>query len=437
MKQHLLSLVAVCFPVASTLAQEYYVRFNDPSDALAAGATQSELMPLGVWPWYSMDAPGLSRDDVAAALGKSLEDVQDVGTDLVEHAKHPGDPNDPMYHEKGMWGQRDMLAETARPHMENWEARNVTVGVLDSGIIRDHKDLTRIVDGYSIIPNSNWWDDLCSHGTWVAGCICADTNNFIGVSSLNPNVRLISLRVLDGCVGSMPDVVEIIGGGVFKSDIIHASLTWHREWEPWNEAMDYLQSIGVIVVVATGNSSRGVPNPSATHPWIISVGDHTDTRNYAEFTNRGADIYAPGADILSTNVTNPIPGPLVPTYFTGSGTSIAAPHVTSVLAAMISVDPDYVRSEATATILRTRLLENTDTGNLDAPHLNAAKAVLSVLPCVADWDRNGVLNLFDFLGYQDSYVLGDPKADLDPNGWLDLFDFLAYQNAFVRASECN
>jgi uncharacterized membrane protein len=51
--------------------------------------------------------------------------------------------------------------------------------------------------------------------------------------------------------------------------------------------------------------------------------------------------------------------------------------------------------------------------------------------CPADVNGDGVLDLFDFLGFQNLFVAHDPGADFDGNGVLDLFDFLAFQNAFV------
>ncbi len=55
--------------------------------------------------------------------------------------------------------------------------------------------------------------------------------------------------------------------------------------------------------------------------------------------------------------------------------------------------------------------------------------------CPADFDRNGRLNIFDFLAFQNAFASGLRSADFDRNGTLDIFDFLAFQNAF--AAGCN
>ena len=50
--------------------------------------------------------------------------------------------------------------------------------------------------------------------------------------------------------------------------------------------------------------------------------------------------------------------------------------------------------------------------------------------CRADIDGDGVLTIFDFLGFQNLFDAGDLAADFDGDGVLTLFDFLAFQNEF-------
>ncbi|MEQ8844650.1 MAG: GC-type dockerin domain-anchored protein [Phycisphaerales bacterium] len=52
-------------------------------------------------------------------------------------------------------------------------------------------------------------------------------------------------------------------------------------------------------------------------------------------------------------------------------------------------------------------------------------------PCRADLDGNGVLNIFDFLEFQNLFSAGDLRADFDGDGSLNIFDFLAFQNEFA------
>lgn len=55
--------------------------------------------------------------------------------------------------------------------------------------------------------------------------------------------------------------------------------------------------------------------------------------------------------------------------------------------------------------------------------------------CPGDLDDNHVLDIFDFLAFQNLYAALDPRADLDQStgaGVFDIFDFLAFQNLFAQ-----
>jgi len=51
-------------------------------------------------------------------------------------------------------------------------------------------------------------------------------------------------------------------------------------------------------------------------------------------------------------------------------------------------------------------------------------------PCVADFDGDGVLTLFDYLNFSNAFHRGEPRADLDADGQFTLFDFLVFGDAF-------
>lgn len=50
--------------------------------------------------------------------------------------------------------------------------------------------------------------------------------------------------------------------------------------------------------------------------------------------------------------------------------------------------------------------------------------------CLADYDDDGVLTLFDFLAFSNGFHVGDPRADFDGDGEFTLFDFLLFSNEF-------
>ena len=74
----------------------------------------------------------------------------------------------------------------------------VKVAIIDSGV-----DYTEDIDVYvrkNFVPGEDEvsiiYEDICGHGTSVAGIIAAKDNE-IGITGINPNVELYSARVLD------------------------------------------------------------------------------------------------------------------------------------------------------------------------------------------------------------------------------------------------
>ncbi len=51
-------------------------------------------------------------------------------------------------------------------------------------------------------------------------------------------------------------------------------------------------------------------------------------------------------------------------------------------------------------------------------------------PCYPDFSADCVLDLFDFLAFQNAFVGDKPAGDCTKDGAFDLFDFLCFVNAF-------
>lgn len=89
----------------------------------------------------------------------------------------------------------------------------------------------------------------------------------------------------------------------------------------------------MTIVCSSGNQYSQHINYPASHEHTIAVGSIDIYNNKAASSNygEGLDLVAPGESIKSTYLNN--------SYHTGSGTSFAAPHVSGVIALMLSVNP--------------------------------------------------------------------------------------------------
>jgi hypothetical protein len=142
------------------------------------------------------------------------------------------------------------------------------------------------------------------------------------------------------------------------------------------EAVRAARDNNIVFVVAAGNNSQDI-DATAAYPAsfdldnVITVAalDHND--NLASFSNYGATkvhVAAPGVNIYSTT-----PGGA---YNYKNGTSMAAPHVTGLVALMAAQYPQYSYQQIRSKILSTvDYLPNLQGRVLTAGRVNAWKAV--------------------------------------------------------------
>ena len=125
-------------------------------------------------------------------------------------------PNDPDY----TAGKQYALDKIKAPDVwdMNINCSDVTVAVVDSGVMMTHPDLKNNIwtnpgetegddsDHNSYLNDIHGWDfydddndpsDELGHGTHVAGIISAETNNGVGVASLARNVKIIPLKIFN------------------------------------------------------------------------------------------------------------------------------------------------------------------------------------------------------------------------------------------------
>jgi subtilisin family serine protease len=236
------------------------------------------------------------------------------------------------------------------------------VVVLDTGYNYLHPELSSsYLGGKDFVNNDNDPMDDQGHGSHVAGIITADgiDPSALGVA---PNAGIIVGKVLDATgSGYFSDVVAAIywavngpddtygTGDDFGADAISVSLGTGAPYlykgfcdgvlPDLTNAIKYATQKNVTVVVAAGNSgSPGVSIPGCIS-YSTTVGAVTISDKVASFSGRGTalDITAPGVNIYSSVLGS--------SYASWSGTSMATPMITGVIALIKNAHPVYTHSQ--------------------------------------------------------------------------------------------
>lgn len=207
----------------------------------------------------------------------------------------------------------------------------IKVAVIDTGIDVKHPDLKdNLKGGVSTVWYTGSYNDDNGHGTHVAG-IAAALNNTIGVVGVGPQIDLYGIKVLDrNGSGYLSDVIEGLDWAIQnKMQVVNMSLGTTSDVQSFRDAVQRVNTAGIVQVAAAGNSGGAVIFPAAYSQVIaVSATDKTDT--IASWSSRGleVDLAAPGVSIYSTYKGQ--------TYKTLSGTSMASPHVAGVAALVLT-----------------------------------------------------------------------------------------------------
>lgn len=231
----------------------------------------------------------------------------------------------------------------------------------ENGIDDDHNGFIDDVRGWDFIGNDNDPIDVTGHGTHVAGTIAA-TQEGLGVTGVAYNAQIMPVRVLGFQGGSDNGVAQGIRYAVENgADVINMSLG-RFGGGPLSEAVQtalrFAREQGVTVVIAAGNERQtlGATRSQRYTSFIgannlgIAVGSVTSRRQVNSYSNPAGNspstfVVAPGFDIRST-----LPGG---SYFYESGTSMATPHVSGIVALMLSANPDLTPAQIEDILTRT------------------------------------------------------------------------------------
>jgi subtilisin family serine protease len=245
----------------------------------------------------------------------------------------------------------------------------IVIGVIDTGVDYNHQDLidnmwrnpgeipNNFVDddknGYSddvhglnaILGVGNPMDDN-KHGTHVAGTIGAQGNNALGVVGVAHDVQIAACKFLNAsgsgtlsnAIGCMQYFADLKSRAVNPVNLVATNNSWGggSASQALSDAIKRHEELGILFIAAAGNSTSNndvFPSYPANYALsnVISVAatDHNDA--LAGFSNYGRNtvhVAAPGVKILSTTPNN--------RYQELSGTSMATPHVSGLVAVIAS-----------------------------------------------------------------------------------------------------
>lgn len=231
------------------------------------------------------------------------------------------------------WGITAIQAPQA--HAYN-KGAGAVVCVVDTGIQTNHPDLLgQVVGGENFVINKGrinpeQFNDDNGHGTHVAGTIAA-LENSIGVVGVAPEAKLLAMKVLNRQgSGYISDVIEGMRACATKgAQIVSMSLGSASDSSLLHEAVQDIVTAGLKIVAAAGNEASNVSYP-ATYPEVLAVSAVDSQGSFAYFSNFGSEVdyAAPGVSVYSTTFGS--------RYATYSGTSMATPHVSGVMALAFS-----------------------------------------------------------------------------------------------------
>jgi len=310
-------------------------------------------------------------------------------------------PNDTRYNEQ--WHYFEAAGGINAPTA--WDkstGSGVVVGVVDTGY-RPHADLAaNILPGYDFISDTfvandgngrdssaldpgDWvnpgecgpgdpaaFEASSWHGTHVSGTIAAITNNGNGVAGVAFNAKIVPARVLGKCGGFTSDIADAIiwvtGGNVTgvpananPAKVVSISLGGSGNCGTTTQsAINSARSRGASVVVAAGNSNANAANFSpANCSGVVTVAAVGRNGGKASYSNFGAtvEIAAPGGSGGANSVLSTLnagqQGPGADSYALYNGTSMATPHVSGVVALMLSVKPSLTPDQVTQILQST------------------------------------------------------------------------------------
>ncbi|MGC9450856.1 MAG: S8 family peptidase [Oceanipulchritudo sp.] len=322
------SLPGIPLPVPGeeAIAGEYTVFFEDASSmrAFIRRAGAAGLRILGVVDEFHAVRVGATAGQLRPLLGKGMT----VDNNHRIEAPELPDSESWPYARYRSFESEAMAFLGAGPLEDRLDwGEGITIAVLDSGWT-GHATIpegrVRMID----LLGSPLAGQYAGHGTAVAGLVFSDDPFAPGIA---PGSDILSIRVLDGegrgdAFTLAEGILEAVRNG---ADVINMSLGGYTDSRIVRAAVDYADSMGVVLVASSGNDGKGLVSYPAAYESVIGVAAVDADGNRAPFSNfgEGIDVAAPGYRVNALWSDDAF------IYF--DGTSAAAPLVAGMAARIL------------------------------------------------------------------------------------------------------
>lgn len=226
----------------------------------------------------------------------------------------------------------------ALPGTLAFTGRNIGVAVMDTGVDRYHRDLTR-ADGTTVVGGFCYQADLnvpcdvdiwpgLGHGTGVAGVIAAQ-NNSVDIVGVAPDVRIFNVNVFRADLSNDDGLVmaglDWIAANKFSIQVVNMSFGRDIEFpenDALHQAVQRVVALGIPITVSAGNfPDLEVRNRiPAAYPEVMAIASTTATWGFIQPTGPCASRVQVAPDTASAFTTDGRFDPI-----TGTGVTISAP----------------------------------------------------------------------------------------------------------------
>lgn len=411
---------------------------------------------------FSTDRFLLARTGLAAAGLALLTACGGGGSspNIIDPPPQAPPPTEPVVFDPDPdFSKHIALTNTAAAHAAGFTGEGVRIGVLDSGVNRNHPALSgRVVANLNYIGSNNDLsvDDVVGHGTAVSQIMAGQPfGSWPG--GIAPDASIVSARIIsdeppeddgsgqgnevDGALGLEPIHQDLIDRGMRIMNNSWGGLYWTNPGVTAEIADEYRSFIfdhDGLVVFSTGNESFDDPSDTAALPsqpgpggsmpaadleqgWLaVAALDSDNPTQLASYSNAcglamNYCLVAPG-DVVVTGTDD---APDDPEYWSWSGTSFSAPIVSGAAALVWEAFPYFNNDLVRQTLLGTA----TDLGDPGVDDvfgyglLDVGKAVQG--PAQLNWGQ--VVADFDGgLSTWSNAISGDGGITKRGSGHLDL-----------------